>query len=121
MEKERVRSCQHNSHHGETSSRGRKRTSRRVSEEENEEEMSPTAITHTDRLQLLNFYAKKIRERKRGGGGGRKGKRGKVKRGEREIDRKRGRRLNSCLAVWLPLDSGTSAISTDSNRGAGGW
>jgi len=26
--------------------------------------MSPTAITLTDRLQLLNFYAKKIRERK---------------------------------------------------------
>lgn len=52
--------------------------------------MSPTAITLTDRLQLLNFYAKKIRERGKGkkekeGG---KREREEKQRGGRERDRK---------------------------------
>lgn len=74
--------------------------------------MSPTAITLTDRLQLLNFYAKKIRERKGGKRekeGGKKGEREREReekqRGGSERDRKEeGKRPYSCLVLWMPLD-----------------
>lgn len=68
--------------------------------------MSPTAITLTDRLQLLNFYAKKIRERKEKKEGGRQIGRERKSRGEgkKETERRREKRPYSCLVLWMPLD-----------------
>lgn len=52
--------------------------------------MSPTAITLTDRLQLLNFYAKKIREERKKEERRREAKREREEkqRGGKERDRK---------------------------------
>lgn len=70
--------------------------------------MSPTAITLTDRLQLLNFYAKKIREREKGKKRRREAKgRERKSRGEGERKGQKGggeKRPYSCLVLWMPLD-----------------
>lgn len=95
------RSCQHNSHHRETGRREREQecVADECQRRKNEEEMSPTAITLTDRLQLLNFYAKKIREK------GSKGRERKSRReGEKETESRREKRPYSCLVLWMPLD-----------------
>lgn len=80
--------------------------------------MSPTAITLTDRLQLLNFYAKKIRERKE------KKRRREAKR-EREEKQRGGKErqkgggkkdlihVSFCGCPWIEP---TSASATDGNR-----
>lgn len=81
--------------------------------------MSPTAITLTDRLQLLNFYAKKIREerKKKEKEGGKKGERGKAEGRERKRQKGGGKKdlihVSFCGCPWIEP---TSASATDGNR-----
>lgn len=79
--------------------------------------MSPTAITLTDRLQLLNFYAKKIRERgkrRREAKGSERKSRGE---GERKRQKGGGKKdlihVSFCGCPWIEP---TSASATDGNR-----
>lgn len=79
--------------------------------------MSPTAITLTDRLQLLNFYAKKIRER----GKRRREAKGRERKSRGEGERKRQKgggkkdliHVSFCGCPWIEP---TSASATDGNR-----
>lgn len=67
--------------------------------------MSLTAITLTDRLQLLNFYAKKIRAEREKKRREVKGREEKQRGGrEKETEKRREKRPYSCLVLWLPLD-----------------
>lgn len=81
--------------------------------------MSPTAITLTDRLQLLNFYAKKIRERKekREKEEDKKGESGKAEGRERKRQKGGGKKdlihVSFCGCPWIEP---TSASATDGNR-----
>lgn len=80
--------------------------------------MSPTAITLTDRLQLLNFYAKKIRERKENKRRREaKRERGKAEGRERKRQKGGGKKdlihVSFCGCPWIEP---TSASATDGNR-----
>jgi len=80
--------------------------------------MSPTAITLTDRLQLLNFYAKKIRERKgkKREGWKQKGRERKSRgEGKKETERRRGKDLIHVSFCGCPWIEPTSASATDGN------